>query len=108
MFSIGDKNKITITQHDNAYLTFSVDNYNLTDGDIVHFIVKESYDNDESVIDITVTEFNDNKAIIFISENDTNIPVSLYVYGICVHTKEGFVCTVISGKFKIIGGVHSE
>ena len=108
MFSIGDKNKITITQHDNAYLTFSIDNYNLGDGDVVHFIVKESYDSDEPIINITVTEFNDNKAIIFISETDTNIPVSLYVYGICVHTKEGVISTVISGKFKVIGGVHSE
>ena len=108
MFSIGNNNKITITQHDTGCFIFSTDNYTLTDGDEVHFIVKTSYESNEPIIDICVTEFNENnEAIIFISENESNISPDTYVYGICVHTRTGFICTVVNGKYKVMEGVHN-
>ena len=109
MLKIEDNNKLSIVQHDNAILHFKLDNKVLTDGDKVYFLVKESLDQDYYNIEIIVDTFDENgEADIFISEQDTSIEAGSYRYAICVHLNGGLISTVISGKFKIIEGVHHE
>ena len=109
MLKIEDNNKLSIVQHDNGILHFKLDNMALTDGDKVYFLVKKNLDQDHYDIEIMVNTFDEKgEADIFITEQNTSIEAGSYRYAICVHLNEGLISTVITGKFKIIGGVHHE
>lgn len=109
MLKIEDNNKLSIVQHDNGILHFKLDNKVLTDGDKVYFLVKKNLDQDHYDIEIMVNTFDEKgEADIFITEQNTSIEAGSYRYAICVHLNEGLISTVITGKFKIIGGVHHE
>lgn len=109
MLKIEGANKLSITQHDNGVLHFKLDNKVLADGDKVYFLVKESLDQDYYDIEIIVDTFDENgEADIFITEQNTSIEAGSYRYAICVHLNGGLISTVISGKLKIIEGVHHE
>ena len=107
MLKIEDNNKLSIVQHDNAILPFKVDNKSLSDGDKVYFLVKENLEQDYYDIEILVDTFDENgEADIFITEQHTSIEAGTYKYAICVHLSDGLISTIVSGKFKIIEGVH--
>ena len=106
MISITKDNKISITQHDNAILNFSLEGNTLTDGDEVYFLVKKSFSQTTYDMEIVTNTFVDGVARIFIPCEATRIEPNTYNYAICVHTKDGVVSTVISGKLIIVEGVH--
>lgn len=103
-----EEGNISIVQHDNGILNFKLDNRPLMDGDKVYFLVKQNYEQEYYDIEIIVDTFEDGEAKIFISEQNTSIESGSYKYAICVHTIEGLISTVVSGKLKIIEGVHHE
>lgn len=107
MLKIEDNNKLSIVQHDNAILHFKVDNMALSSGDKVYFLVKESLEQDYYDIEIVVDTFDENgEADIFITEQNTSIEAGTYRYAICIHLSNGLISTIVSGKIKIIEGVH--
>lgn len=106
MLTIDEDYKLTLTQHDNAVLDFSLSNGTLKTGDIVYFVVKKDLSQEYYDIEVIVDTFTDGVAKIFIPETQTNIDAGYYRYAICVHTSEGKISTVISNKLKIIGSVH--
>lgn len=106
MLKIDDDYVLSITQHDNAVLDFSLENRQLVEGDKVLFVVKKSLSQENYDIEIQVESFENGIAKIFISEDDTSIDVGKYYYSICVHTVDGKISTVISSKLKVIAGVH--
>lgn len=103
MFTIDEKNKMTIVKGDTAIITLSLSEYTLIQGDQVKFTVKKSANAKDTIISKVVTEFVEGKAIIALEEGDTTINAGDYVYEIEVRLANGTVDTVIQAtKFKVI------
>ena len=99
-------NTMSIVRKDTGVFEFSVENYTLTDGDIVYFTVAEDVGSQQKVIQKLVGEFNNGVAQFSISKTDSDIEPGTYVYDIQVNRADGQVDTVIGpAKFKVIEGV---
>lgn len=99
-------NTMSMVRKDTGTFEFSVENYTLTDGDIVYFTVAEDVGSQQKVIQKLVGEFNNGVAQFNISKTDSDIEPGTYVYDIQVNRADGQVDTVIGpAKFKIIEGV---
>ena len=107
MFNIDkDTNTMTIIKKDTASFDIELDNYVLAEGDEVVFTVNTDVELEESIIQKTITEFNDGIATISLTTEDTNIDIGSYKYDIQVNTQDGRVDTVIGpAKFVVKGGV---
>ena len=104
MFSIDDKNKITIVRGDTAMLTLSLTGYLLSEGDQVKLTVKRSANDAKALITKVVTEFTEGKAIIALEEADTEtLAAGKYLYEIECRLKDGRIDTVITATtFNVI------
>ena len=101
-----DTKAISIIAKDTADFVVSIDNYLLDEGDRVYFTVNSELEKPEPLIQKMIDTFIDNKAVIHLTTQDTNIPVGNYYYDIEVNTADGRVDTVAGpSKFKILGGV---
>lgn len=97
---------IKMIAKDTGDLIINLDNYLLASGDTVYFTVNNSLEKEEALISKVITDFSQNKAIVRLTAEDTDIPVGNYYYDIQINTADGRVDTVLGpAKFKIMGGV---
>ena len=101
-----DTNAITMIAKDTGDFVISLDNYLLADGDTVYFTVNTELEKENPLISKQITEFVNNKAVVRLTTEDTNLAVGTYYYDVQVNTADGRVDTVLGpAKFKIVGGV---
>ena len=101
-----DTGMISMIAKDTGDFIVSIDNYLLADGDIVYFTVNTELEKENPLISKEIKEFKDNKAIIRLTTQDTNLAIGTYVYDVQINTADGRVDTVLGpAKFKIVGGV---
>lgn len=97
---------MSIIAKDTGDFVVSIGNYLLADGDKVYFTVNSELEKPEPLIQKVVDTFVDNKAIIRLTTEDTDIPVGNYYYDVEVNTADGRVDTIMGpSKFKVMGGV---
>ena len=96
-------NAIKIVAGDTARIRLELNNYNLDNGDSVKFT---AYDvqTSQTVITVTITEFDYGDALISLSSADTDIAAGTYLYDIQVTLANGDIDTVIIGPLTIIRG----
>ena len=101
-----DTNAISIVAKDTGDFVVSVDNYLLAEGDTVYFTVNVDLEKENPLISKEIREFVDNKAVVRLTTQDTNLAIGTYYYDIQINTADGRVDTVLGpAKFKITGGV---
>ena len=101
-----DTNAMSIVAKDTGDFVVSIDNYLLAEGDRVYFTVNDELEKPEPLIQKMIDTFTDNKAVIRLTAEDTDIPVGTYYYDVEVDTADGRVDTVLGPfKFKVMGGV---
>ena len=101
-----DTKVMSIVAKDTGDFVVSIDNYLLAEGDRVYFTVNDELEKPEPLIQKTIDTFTDNKAVIRLTTEDTDIPVGTYYYDVEVDTADGRVDTVLGPfKFKVMGGV---
>ena len=101
-----DTKTMSIVAKDTGDFVISIDNYLLDEGDRVYFTVNDELEKPEPLIQKTIDTFTDNKAVIRLTTEDTDIPVGTYYYDVEVDTADGRVDTVLGPfKFKVMGGV---
>lgn len=106
MFNIDSRKNIKIIKGDTAIFDITLKNYTFVEGDKVYFTVKYSVDDTENIIQKVITTFNDNKAKIILSKEDTNIDTGTYLYDIQCSLADGRVDTiVVPSKFEVLGGI---
>lgn len=109
MFNLDkDTGTITFIKKDTASFTVSLDNHDLSHGDVVLFTVAPSLEMEEPPLQKMITEFNDDgSATINILANDTReMEPGEYLYDVQVNLLDGRVDTFIGPhKFKLLGGV---
>lgn len=92
MFNIDEKNRIKITRGDTAFITISVDGYEMAENDKLTFSVK--YDAEDTEYLFTKQADEDN--VIHIEPQDTkNAYFDKYIYDIQLTTTNGDVFTII-------------
>lgn len=97
---------MSIIAKDTGDFVISIGNYLLADGDRVYFTVNSELEKPEPLIQKVVDTFIDNKAVIRLTTEDTDIPVGNYYYDVEVNTADGRVDTIMGpSKFKVMGGV---
>jgi hypothetical protein len=97
---------MSIIAKDTGDFVVSIGNYLLADGDKAYFTVNRELEKPEPLIQKVVDTFIDNKAVIRLSTEDTDIPVGNYYYDVEVNTADGRVDTIMGpSKFKVMGGV---
>lgn len=79
-------------------------------GDTIYFTVKKSVDTTEKVMQKIITEFQDGKAVVGISHNDTkDLDYGCYYYDIQYTMLDGTVKTIIPpSKFQLKGEITFE
>ena len=98
-------NEIEVIQGDTGVIELALDNHKLEQGDKVYFTVKKDVGK-ETLIFKEVTEFEDGKAKIFLTSQDTNLKADVYKYDIQCNLSDGRVDTVITpSKFHVKGGI---
>lgn len=101
-----DTGTISIIAKDTGDFVISFDDYLLDEGDTVYFTVNDELEKNNPRIQKVINEFVNNKAVIRLTTQDTNIPVGNYYYDVEVDTADGRVDTVLGpAKFKVLGGV---
>lgn len=91
---------------DTGDFVLSLDNYLLSDGDKVKFTVNTKVQLETPLLQKVITEFPNNKAVIRLTTEDTDLEPGNYLYDIQVDSADGRVDTVIGpAKFKIVGGI---
>lgn len=104
MFTI-ENNRIRVIQGDTGIIELELDNHSLIEGDVVYFTVKEDYDT-EVLIFKEITEFENGKAKIVLTSEDTSLKQGTYKYDIQCNLADGRVDTVISPSiFQVLGGI---
>lgn len=97
---------IKIIAKDTGDFVLTLNNYILASGDEVYFTINDGIEKEQHLLQKKITEFNEGVAIIFLTSDDTDLPIGEYYYDIQVNTADGRVDTVIGpAKFKVIGGV---
>lgn len=108
MYSIdADTQKITVIAKDTMAVNFSLDDYVLSEGDVVYFTVASKLEQETPELQKVITTFNEaGEASIKLESKDTDLPVGTYYYDIQVNTKTGLIDTVVGpAKFVVKGGV---
>lgn len=97
---------IKIVAKDTGDFVLTLDNYILALGDEVYFTINDGIEKEQHLLQKKITEFNEGCAVIFLTAEDTDLPVGEYYYDVQVNTADGRVDTVIGpAKFKVVGGV---
>lgn len=101
-----ENNNITIVKKDTAAITVKIDNYDLIEGDIVHFTVAAELESPNPLIHKVLTEFEDGACIISLDTTETDLEADTYYYDVQINLADGRVDTVIGpAKFKVVEGV---
>ena len=109
MFTIDYKRRMKIIKGDTAVFDINLKNYKFVNGDKVYFTVKTSVDDTDKTIQKVITSFDGSRARVFLSKEDTDVEVGIYLYDIQCSLANGIVDTVVPPtKFEIIGGVTHD
>ena len=101
-----ETNTFSMVAKDTGDFVVSIDNYLLGEGDTVYFTINTELEKENPLVSKAITEFVDNKAIVRLTAEDTNLAPGSYYYDIQVNTADGRIDTVLGpAKFKITGGV---
>ena len=103
-----DKETLTMSMiaKDTGDFVLALDNYLLDEGDTVQFTVNTETQLETPLFQKVITTFSNHKALIHISETDSNLEPGTYWYDIQLNLADGRVDTVVGpAKFKIRGGV---
>lgn len=101
-----DTKMISMVAKDTGDFVIGFDNYLLDDGDTVYFTVNKDLEKENPLISKAITEFVNNKAVVRLTTQDTDLAVGTYLYDVQINTADGRVDTVLGpAKFKITGGV---
>lgn len=101
-----DTGAMTIIAKDTGDFVLSLDNYILSEGDVIYFTVNDELEHPDPKIQKRITTFEGNKALVRLTAEDTNLEAGNYYYDIEVNTVDGRVDTVLGpAKFKVAGGV---
>lgn len=93
---IDHKNNIKMTRGDSESITVTCEERPFTEGDMITMTVKETEYDKEFLFQKNVTEFEDGKAVIEITPEDTkNLSFAAYVYDIQLTGADGTVTTII-------------
>ena len=104
MFTI-ENNRIRVIQGDTGIIELELDNHSLIEGDVVYFTVKEDYGTEVLILK-EITEFENGKAKIVLTSEDTSLKQGTYKYDIQCNLADGRVDTVISPSiFQVLGGI---
>lgn len=97
---------IKIIAKDTGDFVLTLDNYILASGDEVYFTINDGIEKEQHLLQKKIVDFNEGVAVIFLTSDDTDLPIGEYYYDIQVNTADGRVDTVIGpAKFKVMGGV---
>ena len=109
MLKIDNKRRVKIVKGDTAVFDITVNNYEFVEGDKIYFTVKESVYDTDAIIQKVVSVFDESKAKIFLSKEDTNIPEGVYLYDVQCSLTNGVVDTIIPPtRFEVLGGVTHD
>ena len=101
-----DTQMLSMIAKDTGDLLVSLENYDITDETVLYFTVNNELEKKNPLISKEITEFVENKALIHLSKEDSDLSPGNYLYDIQIDTGEDRVDTVIGpAKFKILGGV---
>lgn len=101
-----DTKKISMVVKDTGSLTVNVENYVLNEGDEVVFTVNKTRESEHPLIQKRVQVFDDSKAVIQLTVEDTNVEPGDYLYDIQVNCADGRVDTIVGpARFKFEGGI---
>ena len=97
---------IKIIAKDTGDFVLTLDNYILASGDEVYFTINDGIEKEQHLLQKKIVDFNEGVAVIFLTSDDTDLPIGEYYYDVQVNTADGRVDTVIGpAKFKVMGGV---
>ena len=97
---------MSIIAKDTGSFILTLDNYILDKGDKVYFTVNNKLEQKNPKIQKVIDKFENGKAVIKLTSEDTNIDVGTYYYDVEVDTADGRVDTVMGPyNFKVLGGV---
>lgn len=97
---------MSIIAKDTGSFILTLDNYILDKGDKVYFTVNNELEQKNPKIQKVIDKFENGKAVVKLTSEDTNIAVGNYYYDVEVDTADGRVDTVMGPyKFKVLGGV---
>lgn len=97
---------ISMVAKDTGDFVIGVDNYLLAEGDVVYFTVNTGLELENPLIAKEIRTFTNNKAVVRLTSEDTDLKIGTYYYDVQINTADGRVDTVLGpAKFKITGGV---
>ena len=97
---------ISMVAKDTGDFVIGVDNYLLAEGDVVYFTVNTGLELENPLIAKEIRTFTNNKAVVRLTSDDTDLKIGTYYYDVQINTADGRVDTVLGpAKFKITGGV---
>jgi hypothetical protein len=73
---------IKIIAKDTVDFVLTLDNYILASGDEVYFTVNDGIEKEQHLLQKKIVDFNEGVAIIFLTSDDTDLPVGEYYYDI--------------------------
>ena len=73
---------IKIIAKDTGDFILTLDNYILASGDEVYFTINDGIEKEQHLLQKKITEFNEGCAIIFLTSDDTDLPIGDYYYDV--------------------------
>jgi hypothetical protein len=89
---------LSMIAKDTGDFVISLKNYLLDEGDTVYFTVNDGVERGKPRIQKIITQFNDHKAFVRLSTDDSDIPIGNYLYDIQVSAADGRVDTVLGPR----------
>lgn len=101
-----DTKKMSMIVKDTGSFVLNILNYVLDEGDEVVFTINTGLEIETPIIQKRITEFQNGKAVIQLTAQDTNVEPGDYYYDVQVNGADGRVDTVLGpAKFKFEGGI---
>lgn len=108
MFRIDTGNRITMINGDTAYITLTVNEYQLSPGDSIRFTVKKTIKDRLPLISKEITDFNeDGTCTIILYPDDTySLEAGSYLFDVQLTLSDGRIDTIIGpSTLNIITGI---
>ena len=101
-----DTNKMSMIVKDTGTFTVDIENYVLDEGDEVVFTINTGRELENPIIQKRITTFNNGKAIVSLTTQDTNVEPGDYLYDIQFNSADGRVDTIVGpARFVFEGGI---
>jgi hypothetical protein len=73
---------IKIIAKDTGDFVLTLDNYILASGDEVYFTINDAIEKEQYLLQKKIVDFNEGVAVIFLTSDDTDLPIGEYYYDI--------------------------